>query len=151
VFEILVKTRIDEDDLAEVLDGARLAPEIRQLLEKEFANPKEAKDALTKFKQSLPTGGDDSFIIDELKEIAKDLKWATTKRGKLVIQCNERVPELYETIRDAWGESDVMVGAHTEELAVIVAGKLKQSGNRERIVDLVKSSLDYPVIDRLSQ
>lgn len=148
---MLIKTKIDQADLAEALDGARLDTEIRRLLEKEFASAKDAKDVLSRFKASLPTGGDDSFIMDELKEIAKDLKWATTNRGKLVLHCNECVPELYGTIRGAWGESDVVVGAHTEEIAVIVAGKLKQSGNREKIIDLVEASLDYPVIDRLSK
>ena len=147
---MLVKRTNDAAVLSEALEGAAISASLRARLGREFPDERSAQAALAAFRKEMPTGGQDDLILDELKEIRGDLKWAKTKKGRLVLLCNEVVPRLYRTLRSEWGLSDVLIGAHAEKLAVIVAGKVGSPDDKRKVVALVRSSFDCPVIDALT-
>jgi hypothetical protein len=146
---MLVKRTVDEQVLNDALQGATLSAPLRALLAREFQDETSVQAALAAFRKEMPTGGQDDLILEELKEIRDDLKWAKTKKGRLILACNEVVPRLYRTIRSEWGLSEVMIGAHAEKLAVMVAGHVGRPDDKQRVIALVRGSFECPVIDAL--
>lgn len=148
---MLVKHTVDDFVLDEALEGVTIPPRLLALLKQDFQDEKTAKAALKAFRAAMPTGGDDDLILEELEEICTDLKWAKTRRGKLILMVNEVGPRLYVTIRGQWGLSDVMIGTHLKKPAVMVAGNVPTLNDKQRVLALVRSAFDVPVIDALVQ
>ena len=146
---LLVKRRIDQYALQDALIGARLSAATRALLTRDFADERAAKATLAAFRNEMPTGGQDRLIIDELNEIVKDLRWSKSKKGRLILACNDEVPLLDAALRDAMGLKDLVIGAPAERLAVIVHGRVPSAEDKARVIERVSVSFNYPIVDLL--
>ena len=146
---MLIKTKIDEHTLSDALEGAKIASHVLERLRGEFLTLAAASEAMEAFKAAMPTGGDDELILEELNEIKKDLKWAATKKGKLILAYNEAAPGLYRIIRGQMGLSEVMIGGHSEKMAVVVTGRVPTERDRDKVLEIVSNALPYPVVDML--
>lgn len=136
---MLVKTRVDEYALADALEGSGLSAALRARLAEPFTDPAEAKAALAALRREMPTGGQDELLVAELQEIARDLRWARTAKGRLVLACDRIVPPLKAELGARWDVSKVMIGAHVDRVAVVVAGKAPSQEAKDGILARVRA------------
>jgi hypothetical protein len=61
-------------------------------------------------------------VRGELKEIADDVRFAGSPRGRFVLFCNDYVQDVHKIIRSQPKFADAYIGAHVDREAVVVAG-----------------------------
>jgi hypothetical protein len=147
---MLIKRRIDKYVLHDAMQGAVIADQLRRQLDREYVDAGDAKGVLALYRASCPTGGQDDLIIEELKEICRDLRWSKTKRGALISMFNDLIPGIYDEIRVRMGLPDIVIGAHAERLAVVVAGSVSTVQGRDSVLGFLKGKFPYPIIDKMT-
>jgi len=78
-------------------------------------------------------------IIEEQKEIKKDLQWIGTKRGKYVSALNDWHQTFHTEFRSINEFEDVLIGGHTERIVVFIFGKIKNEATLERLLEYINS------------
>lgn len=78
-------------------------------------------------------------LKEELAEIAKDLRFAKSRRGKYVLFMQDYVQRLYRTLRQHPRFADVYVGGHTEREIILVHGKVQSPADLEDLKAMLAS------------
>jgi hypothetical protein len=81
-------------------------------------------------------------VSGELKEIADDVRFADSPRGRFVLFCNDYSQELYKIIRSQAKFVDAYIGAHLDREAVVVQGHVPDEA---ALHDCVRSSTLIPL------
>jgi hypothetical protein len=85
-------------------------------------------------------------LQEELAEIASDLRFARSRRGKYVLFIQNYVQKLYETLRKDSRFDDVLIGAHSEREVVFVTGQVRGEANLRTLKSiLLDSACGLPV------
>jgi hypothetical protein len=71
---------------------------------------------------SLALAGVADEVLEELDEIADDLGFATSRRGKFVMFANDYAQEVYKEMRATADFNDLYIGSHPEREELVLTG-----------------------------
>ena len=128
------------DELEDHLSGDKLES-AKKMLSKRIVTGDDIDD----LKESLESLADDlpedfiDYLWEEVDEIEDDIEWAASDKGKEIISINRWAEQFYDEFR-AMGEfDDVMIGGHTGESSILVAGEVKQESDIQNLKNYVTS------------
>ena len=78
-----------------------------------------------------------SAIKEELAEIASDLRFAKSRRGRFVLFVQDHMQALYRTLHADTRFNDIYVGPHVEREVVMVAGTVQSQKDFASLKDMI--------------
>jgi hypothetical protein len=146
--DFLVEKQVSNTTKEAVSDTFPKLPEedraiLMRLVSQKFSEPVAAKEAaavVSKNKKAWrPILGEDLFdeLLEELKEIASDLKWSKSKRGQMIIYANAYAERVYQTLRQDKRFEDVYIGSHPEKLQLMMVGKVTKDSDLQDLQKLI--------------
>jgi hypothetical protein len=131
--EWLIKRSVDDclfdPQPSDTAEDVALLAELRRLCCRELASlesVRQLKVELRGFSNSRSFSERVRDVLEdvsgELKEIADDVRFAGSPRGRFVLFCNDYGQELYKIIRSQAKFLDAYIGAHVDREAVVVQG-----------------------------
>lgn len=76
-------------------------------------------------------------VLEELKEIRDDLKFAKSRRGQFVLFANDYAQEVYKTMRKDEALAEVMIGSHAEHEQLVIAGSVNDAEDIAKVARLL--------------
>jgi GMP synthase (glutamine-hydrolysing) len=136
---MLVRRTLSDATVERVLD------EIRSVVQRGLRMEVDRRKSLKKLRETVlalrPFLSSDTLgqLQDELGEIADDLEWRKSKRGKYVAEASDWVQGFYEDFRSRPEYRDVLVGCHPDKHVISVRGRLDRREDREALVAYLES------------
>lgn len=128
------------EELEEHLSGEKLESAKNML-----SNTIESEDDIKKLKESLESLSGDlpedfiDYLWEEVDEIEDDIEWAASDKGKEIISINRWTEQFYDEFRAMDEFEEVMIGGHTGESAILVAGEVKAESDIKKLKDYIVS------------
>lgn len=147
--ESLIKERISQELFQEPPGQGTWSREEKQrvqdiafLCEGVFRSDERVKKALAaikKLRKDAPGAARDvaDHVLEELKEIRNDLKFAKSRRGKFILFANDYAQEVYKTLRKDDALAGVMIGSHPEHEQLTVAGSVEDAADIAKVAQLL--------------
>jgi hypothetical protein len=147
--EALTKTKIDQA----LFDDFELTPtekpffvELRNLCSTPIDSLNRVTEIKTAIKEllagrKLSTNARElvSVLKEELAEIASDLRFAKSRRGRYVLFVQDYVQLLYRTLRQDSRFAEVYVGGHVEREIVMVGGEVRNKADLETLKSIISA------------
>ena len=76
-------------------------------------------------------------VLEELREIEEDLKFAQSRRGRFILFANDYGQELYGDLRKVAALDEVMVGSHPEREELVVSGRVEAAEHLSQLASLI--------------
>lgn len=128
------------DELEDHLSGEKLES-AKQMLSKKIVTEDdidELKESLESLSDELPEDFID-YLWEEVDEIEDDVEWAASDKGKEIISINRWSDQFYDEFRSMDEFNEVMIGGHTEQSTILVAGEVNQESDIQKLKDYVAS------------
>lgn len=128
------------DELEDHLSGEKLAS-AKKMLSKTIMT----EDDIEALKESVESLSDDlpedfiDYLLEEVDEIEDDIEWADSDKGKEIIGINRWVEPFLDEFRTMDEFKEVMIGGHTEQSAILVAGEVNEESDIQKLKDYVVS------------
>lgn len=160
--ELLLKTRVDIDaiDVPEGLSADEMyrVKDLLFLADASCATAELLAKARERLKNSLARGPKTKAvravakaIAEQYAEIARDLKFAKSRRGKFILFTNDWAQQFHAQRRADRSLDDVVLGAHAEHERIVAGGTVAAPEALVRLVQLLAAHppgvpIEYRVI-----
>jgi hypothetical protein len=79
-------------------------------------------------------------VMAELKEIAEDIRFRSSKRGRFVLEMNDRIQQVYGVIRQDSRFADVMIGIHPSREELIAHGRVDRPEDLDELRSIIAAA-----------